>query len=453
MSDKNINKSQKTPPLPRNLRNKARESLQSNHDNDLQKNTDMSFSATDGSVDDELLNSKLTAGVDTDDRLPKPPVIDEGGDNYFNTEDVESIPVDPSSDDGVPNMPGAILRHAREKLGISQRQIAQNLKLRVNTIADIEFDRLNQVTAAPFTRRHIYNYAKLVNIDPNVVVTLYDNNVNAVAEVINNAMPVKKNRSYMYALALIALIAVSTGVYLVTDNKETDSKPVSDEIVIEQAAEPVVIEDTGSVSGEITAQASSEAQGEIKVDKNTLMAQEQAKALGSNLIKGKSNESSKDKSDDALVTTAIVKETQTAPAKNDASDKIAAVVAKNDKEQSAEDKKEQVEKKSDESAKAPVLSSNLKDISDKARLANRQGLASMNSASIAIKAPVTLIVKDSRGKVLATGSYEKGDKVNVSGIPPLEISLSDTRAVSVSYMGGSVSVPDAKQVKYKLPDR
>ena len=183
------------------------------------------------------------------------------------------------------------------------------------------------------------------------------------------------------------------------------------------------------------------------------MAQEQAKALGSNLIKGKSNESSKDKSDDALVTTAIVKETQTAPAKNDASDKIAAVVAKNDKEQSAVEKKEQVEKKSDESAKAPVLSSNLKDISDKARLANRQGLASMNSASIAIKAPVTLIVKDSRGKVLATGSYVKGDKVNVSGIPPLEISLSDTKAVSVSYMGGSVSVPDAKQVKYKLPDR
>ena len=93
-------------------------------------------------------------------------------------DDPDKIPVAPSlADNEVPNCPGAILMHAREMLGLSLSEVARRLNLRINTVNDLEHDRLNQPTAVPFASVHIANYAKLVNIDPEIVVKLYKDKV------------------------------------------------------------------------------------------------------------------------------------------------------------------------------------------------------------------------------------------------------------------------------------
>ena len=65
-------------------------------------------------------------------------------------DDPDKIPVAPSlADNEVPNCPGAILMHAREMLGLSLSEVARRLNLRINTVNDLEHDRLNQPTAVP----------------------------------------------------------------------------------------------------------------------------------------------------------------------------------------------------------------------------------------------------------------------------------------------------------------
>lgn len=133
----------------------------------------------------DKLNDKQDVNLELDDLAD----VEEGQDSKIepqfttNGDDPDKVPVTPSlRDDEVPNMPGAILKHAREMLGLSQREVASRLKMRVNTVSDIEHDRLNQPTAAQFTRTHLKAYAQLVNLDEKTIIELYDRNVELVID-------------------------------------------------------------------------------------------------------------------------------------------------------------------------------------------------------------------------------------------------------------------------------
>ena len=104
-------------------------------------------------------------------------------------------------------------------------------------------------------------------------------------------------------------------------------------------------------------------------------------------------------------------------------------------------------------AKKVELSSNLRDISSQVKVQNRDGLASLNRAEINVKKDVALRVIDGSGKTLRSGTFKAGDTVQVNGIPPIRVQLSDTDAVSVSYMGGSINMPKREQVEFELPMR
>ena len=126
-------------------------------------------------------------------------------------------------------------------------------------------------------------------------------------------------------------------------------------------------------------------------------------------------------------------------------------------QQAAEEKLKQENLKKEEpkaaAAQTPKLSSNLRDISSAAKLSGREGLASLNNVSVIIKAPVSLQISDSRGKVLVSGSYKAGDRVSATGIPPLKVAVTDTSSVTVNYMGGTIAVPATKQATFTLPNR
>ncbi len=67
--------------------------------------------------------------------------------------------------------PGDILKQARERLGLTQEDVASRLRLRTSVIDDIEnniFDTSNQAT---FTRGYIRSFAKCVNLDEDQVLS------------------------------------------------------------------------------------------------------------------------------------------------------------------------------------------------------------------------------------------------------------------------------------------
>lgn len=422
-------------------------------------------------------------------------------------DDPDLIPIKTTlSDDEVPNQPGAILKHAREMLGLTQRDIALRLKLRVNSISDIEHDRLNQPTAAAFARGHIANYARLVNIDPKIVVALYDENVAALREqsAVNTQRQVRRTRSrphlkrWVYSLLFIA-IALGLGLnFIYSSDSAEDSAQITEPLVI---TDP----DNGAQSGSLNAasattqgQFAAGASGELQAvpvnesetaaeaaapvaalsreELNAKRAREQAAALGSNELE------SSDLPAPAQVDTTAALITQprpqqataqqsaaaatavagnaaaalaAAPAAQPAAKQAAAPVAADQavRPEIVDTRASGTEVSLTLQEPAPALSSTLRDISGQVQVKNRDGLASLNSVSVSVKAKVYLRVTDSRGKVLAAGNYEGGDSVRVTGIPPIRLEVTDSSRIAVSYMGGSLSMPGAKQVSFVLPQR
>ena len=213
------------------------------------------------------------------------------------------------TDEEVPNKPGAILMHAREILGLTQRQVAYKLNARVNVISDIEHDRLNQVTAIPFASAHIANYARLVNIDPKLLVSLYKENVQKVVS--EQAYAQKKNQSAEASMAvkklvkaaLIAIIvigAIAFGVSYFASGSEEES---SGALVIEDTVQATTDND-GSLS--IDTENSKMKSNMVPVedlpaveDPNTQLAKKQAMSMDTNAIISNQNEKANGEVSDA----------------------------------------------------------------------------------------------------------------------------------------------------------
>ncbi len=441
------------------------------------------------------------------------------GTEAMDGEDPDLIPIRTSlRDEEVPNQPGAILRHAREMLGLSQREIAMRLKLQVNSISDIEHDRLNQPTAAAFARGHIANYARLVNIDPKIVVELYDENVAALKAqaALNTQRLVKKQRKgsshakrYVYSAIFVA-IAAGLGINYIYSSQPTE-EPVTEALVIAPSADAsgtlsndAASADSAEVSGSLTMSANdtSPAEGTAAasaaasvqpVDLNTLRAQEQAAALGTNELTEEDlpHRATVD-STAPLLTTA--EPAAQAPQKlhsgqqpsADGATSAPSSSALNNSSTSADAKPSQSATARPEAASssrpaqgggsatpalivdnqqngtegsltlqepAPALASTLQDVSSRVSVRNRDGLASLNSASVSVRGKVYLRITDSRGKVLAYGNYDAGEQVRVTGIPPIKVEVTDSSRISIAYMGGSLVMPQARQVSFTLPQR
>lgn len=406
------------------------------------------------------------------------------------------------ADDEVPNLPGAILRHAREMLGLSQNDIAIRLKIRVNSIADLEHDRLNQPTAVNFARKHLANYARLVNIDPNAIIELYNQNVAQAVDLnnsnkslskLNDSSRVPKNKS-IYLLLLAVLIIILGVVLYITDdsNQEYETKPL---VIEEGQLNNNSSTETGDLSQEIVAEEGSlnapdnesvsvsDSSGQIKVDRNTQLANEQALALGTNDVEVHDNANAPQHTQDIALslgqdtktnnnysTLLNAKKTgiQSQKEKFDYNANISndALVANNPKntnepEVMSINNTTKTNSNNAETSVEPLepvkenvsLNATLRNITAQMKLQGREGLASMNEVKIAVTGDVALKVTDSRNKILKSGTFSKGDNIVIQGIPPIKIAVSDLSKVKIGYMGGKVVGPLQKQVEFSLPTK
>ncbi|AVW94282.1 cytoskeleton protein RodZ [Vibrio parahaemolyticus] len=65
---------------------------------------------------------------------------------------------------------GTLLKNKRESLGMTQKQVADRLRLRVSVIEDIENNRFESQQVVTFTRGYLRSYAKFVGLDEKVVL-------------------------------------------------------------------------------------------------------------------------------------------------------------------------------------------------------------------------------------------------------------------------------------------
>ncbi|WP_394127046.1 cytoskeleton protein RodZ [Vibrio hepatarius] len=69
---------------------------------------------------------------------------------------------------------GTILKNKREELGLSQKQIADRLRLRISIIENIEENNFASDQVATFTRGYLRSYARAVGIEESVVLCALD---------------------------------------------------------------------------------------------------------------------------------------------------------------------------------------------------------------------------------------------------------------------------------------
>ncbi|EDP58588.1 cytoskeleton protein RodZ [Vibrio sp. AND4] len=65
---------------------------------------------------------------------------------------------------------GTLLKNKRESLGMTQKHVADRLRLRVSVVEDIEQNRLEEQLVSTFTRGYLRSYAKLVGLDEKIVL-------------------------------------------------------------------------------------------------------------------------------------------------------------------------------------------------------------------------------------------------------------------------------------------
>ncbi len=65
---------------------------------------------------------------------------------------------------------GTILKQKREELGLSQKQIADRLRLKLSIIKDIENNNFEIGQVATFTRGYLRSYAKAVGIEESTIL-------------------------------------------------------------------------------------------------------------------------------------------------------------------------------------------------------------------------------------------------------------------------------------------
>jgi cytoskeleton protein RodZ len=66
---------------------------------------------------------------------------------------------------------GTLLKNKRESKGMTQKQVADRLRLRISVIEDIENNRFESQQVATFTRGYLRSYAKVVGLDEKIVLT------------------------------------------------------------------------------------------------------------------------------------------------------------------------------------------------------------------------------------------------------------------------------------------
>ncbi|NKB35924.1 MAG: DUF4115 domain-containing protein [Gammaproteobacteria bacterium] len=170
---------------------------------------------------------------------------------------------------------GEQLRHTREQKNLSVQDIASRLNLDTRIIEAIEDNNFELLPAATYARGYLRSYAKLLDIDAELILSAYNNEAPAPPEIIPEVKHSSQTSSsdkpvraitYLISLSLVILLAawlyskfvIDADTTMKTDTiAEQSDVPVSalsyDIPVVEHSSQPFfrsieVVEETGSTA-------------------------------------------------------------------------------------------------------------------------------------------------------------------------------------------------------------
>lgn len=398
---------------------------------------------------------------------------------------------------------GEYLSDKREKLGLSVPECARRLRCKICTVVAYERNEMLQPTSRSFARSALREYALVLGEDPEKILSMYERDVKDYMSRVNEQEEKEESnrnrrRSGLSVLALILFVGGSAGAWYFYSqskyNSSTDGMTSTDPEAVYEGVVGEISLSGNNTSGEISFSAegtsgeislgsgspaadestavisSSENRYEIMQNENAAKAEAQAKAIEQE-IKSVAEIKERPQSlpvnigvdagepDPKVAGTGQIADISAGQDENTETDEVplmdpSVLSAGSDNKAAVSISKEEneaVAEKTAEKAEDPELSSYLKDISSSVQSGTRDGLASFNTAEIYFIKDAAVSVSGSSGKVLKAGVFRKGQKFSVTGIPPLSVSVTDTTAVRIFYAGAELKLPEAEQVRFKLP--
>ncbi len=110
---------------------------------------------------------------------------------------------------------GALLARAREKLFLSQKDIASRLNLKESIITALDANDFDKLPAPTYVRGYIRSYARTVKLDADSLIDIYESSAKSPPEILPDVKPVVQasNRdkpmqaiTYLVTFALVILI-------------------------------------------------------------------------------------------------------------------------------------------------------------------------------------------------------------------------------------------------------
>ncbi|ENP7578970.1 cytoskeleton protein RodZ [Vibrio sp. Vb2535] len=299
---------------------------------------------------------------------------------------------------------GTLLKNKRESLGMSQKQVADRLRLRISVIEDIENNRFESQQVATFTRGYLRSYAKFVGLDEKVVLTALEQTADAqpqeqeieMQSFSRKTKDEKHNSRIMLLTWVIGLVIIGISAAWWWQNQQENSltKEVTDSSV--EAPQP-----TAQELADIDLMTAEE-----------LIASTPEEVASTNEGVAESTEAPVEQGADPLLT-----ETENTTSV-DSEEPVAVIEA------------------AEEEQPAPVVPEG------------------MTLLTMKFKADCWIQVKDTNGKTLVSGTHKPGQDVELTGKAPFKVILGAPEGVTMTFASEPVDLSgytSGKVARFTLP--
>ncbi|SHF99162.1 cytoskeleton protein RodZ [Vibrio gazogenes] len=311
--------------------------------------------------------------------------------------------------------PGTLLKQKRESLGLTQKQIADKLRLRLTIIQSLEENNFDIDKVSTFTRGYVRSYAKLVGIDEPEILTAYEHYCGVTApDLLMTSFSRKTTREQhnsrinLITVGIVAIVIGISSVWWYQNQKQDTLIPAQTQTSSQQ----------DQVAG---------SSGDKKTDGFTTVRD----------LTQSPQESSKTEN------AALPAEE---PEANVADD---TAVAEPESAQPSQDEQEAVTDETDTASAEPVASDSATPPADEPQSSVALTALTMNFAN-----DCWVRITDTNGKTLVIGLKKANQSVQLQGEAPFKVILGAPESVSMTFAGEPVDLSgytSGKVARFSLP--
>lgn len=334
--------------------------------------------------------------------------------------------------------PGQQLRVSREKLGLSQQQVADRLHLRLGSVQAVESDSLEEGVSVTFTKGYVRLYAKLVRIDVEPLLASYDQlhaRESEPAKLQSFSRRVSReahdHRWNMVSIVVVLLVLGSIIFWWV----DREGYFVDSGAKVTQAWESLVGEgNEQEVQAPVEDKVSETPTDIVKQDVGPNIPEEDVAALSSD-----TQSVIADSADEALSEASEL----ASDTLENATDVVSSSLDNAIEEDAVEELEEPVKRNS-----ADIIEGVFTDAGYRV---NADGTVNV---VFTFKDDCWVSVKDANGDTMAVGVKKQGRVMEVAGIAPVSVILGAPNAVEIDFGGQRIDMsvyPGGESAKFSLP--